>query len=411
MKNFTFKKLSLIIFLTITLNAILAKDSFSIQDTLRFNPEADNTLYEDSQGAYSNGQGQYFFTGKTASGFIRRGLVRFGLLEFIPPCATVISASLKMYMSKTISGNQDIQLRKLYEYWGEGSSQAFGEEGFGAPSEPYDATWIHTFYPDQYWSRDGGYFSDSSSATTSVGGLGYYTWNSTRMKQDIQEWVNDPQSNKGWLIMGNESANTTAKRFDSRNNDSLSRHPVLTIIFETGNTIPLYVQSLIEGFWYGTYMIRDTMRVYLRNSVSPYAIVDSGKCFLDEYGGGRICFEHAPTGLYYIMLNHRNSIDTWSALPVPLTVGSSDYYEFTSSASQAFGANEVFKLGSYCIYSGDVNKDGFVDLTDTQLIDNDAFDFVSGYVRTDVNGDDFVDVSDATIADNNSFNYVSVVSP
>ena len=66
---------------------------------------------------------------------------------------------------------------------------------------------------------------------------------------------------------------------------------------------------------------------------------------------------------------------------------------------------------SYCIYSGDVNQDGTVDGTDLQLIDNDSYAFVSGYVPTDVNGDDFVDGTDASIAGNNANNFVSVIRP
>ena len=39
----------------------------------------DNTLYEDPNGALSNGQGMRFFAGKTANGLIRRGLIAFDL--------------------------------------------------------------------------------------------------------------------------------------------------------------------------------------------------------------------------------------------------------------------------------------------------------------------------------------------
>lgn len=55
------------------------------------------------------------------------------------------------------------------------------------------------------------------------------------------------------------------------------------------------------------------------------------------------------------------------------------------------------------IYSGDVNQDGIIVGSDLSLIDNDAFNSVSGYVVTDVNGDDFVDASDLSLVDNNAF--------
>ncbi|MBK9331634.1 MAG: hypothetical protein IPM96_04315 [Ignavibacteria bacterium] len=62
-------------------------------------------------------------------------------------------------------------------------------------------------------------------------------------------------------------------------------------------------------------------------------------------------------------------------------------------------------------YSGDVNQDGTVDVTDNGLIDNDAGNFLSGYIATDLNGDEITDVSDAAISDNNAVNFVSVVKP
>ena len=66
---------------------------------------------------------------------------------------------------------------------------------------------------------------------------------------------------------------------------------------------------------------------------------------------------------------------------------------------------------TYAIYSGDVNQDRTVDATDVSLIDNDASNFVTGYVATDLTGDDFVDGTDFAIADNNAANFVSAIIP
>ncbi|MBK9331187.1 MAG: hypothetical protein IPM96_02020 [Ignavibacteria bacterium] len=65
----------------------------------------------------------------------------------------------------------------------------------------------------------------------------------------------------------------------------------------------------------------------------------------------------------------------------------------------------------FAFYGGDVNQDGTIDLSDGSLIDNDAFNFASGYLPTDVNGDGIVDVADAVFADNNSFNFVGKITP
>ena len=65
----------------------------------------------------------------------------------------------------------------------------------------------------------------------------------------------------------------------------------------------------------------------------------------------------------------------------------------------------------FAIFGGDINQDGTVDATDVSTIDNDAQNFVSGYVVTDLTGDDFVDGTDFAIADNNAANFVSVIRP
>ncbi|MBK7159720.1 MAG: hypothetical protein IPH77_14580 [Ignavibacteria bacterium] len=71
----------------------------------------------------------------------------------------------------------------------------------------------------------------------------------------------------------------------------------------------------------------------------------------------------------------------------------------------------ILKGTKYCIYSGDVNQDGIIDASDLSEVDNDAFNSLSGYVRTDVTGDDFVDAEDVSIVDNNAYNSVSVIRP
>ncbi|MBI5728119.1 MAG: T9SS type A sorting domain-containing protein, partial [Ignavibacteriales bacterium] len=74
--------------------------------------------------------------------------------------------------------------------------------------------------------------------------------------------------------------------------------------------------------------------------------------------------------------------------------------------------NNLKQKGSrWCLYSGDANQDGIVDFGDLTLIDNDSYNFMSGYLVTDVNGDQYVDFGDLTICDNNSYNFVQVMKP
>jgi len=183
---------------------------------------------------------------------------------------------------------------------------------------------------------------------------------------------------------------------------------------EISVSIRVNLKFFIEGFFdeASNMQVPDTVRVYLRNTLSPYNITDSASEIIDSNGEGLFRFENAPGGTYYIVVKHRNSIETWSKNGGEiLTAGQYSAYDFTNSITQAYGNNLILKGSKYCIYSGDVNQDGVVDGTDTQLIDNDAYNFANGYVNTDTDGNSFVDGSDAIISDNNAFNFVSVIRP
>lgn len=177
----------------------------------------------------------------------------------------------------------------------------------------------------------------------------------------------------------------------------------------------LNLKAIVEGYFdtgANKLNINDTARIYLRNSIAPYAVIDSAKSVIDSLTySGIFSFPNAATGNYYLEFEHRNSIETWSKLPVTITAGNVNSYDFTTAANAAFGDNLTLKNGKYCIYSGDVDRDGAVDISDIVLIFNDAAVFASGYFPTDINGDDFVDLTDVTITFNNSSNFVSRIVP
>lgn len=178
----------------------------------------------------------------------------------------------------------------------------------------------------------------------------------------------------------------------------------------------LNLGALIEGLYDPSLnqMTPDTVRIQLRNTSSPYALVDEAKSVLGIAGTGTFSFNNAANGTpYYIVILHRNSIETWSNAGASFT-GNSLSYDFTTSAGSAYGSN--LKLidnspAKYAVYSGDVDQSDNIDVTDLGLIDNDVAGFVSGYVVTDVNGDGFVDVNDLLISDNNAYNFVSAITP
>jgi peptidoglycan/xylan/chitin deacetylase (PgdA/CDA1 family) len=171
------------------------------------------------------------------------------------------------------------------------------------------------------------------------------------------------------------------------------------------------LSALIEGLYDGTKMKPDTVTMELYNSFSPFTMVDSTKGVLDTTGTGIFIFIKAVNDTpYYFAIRHKNAIETWSAAAHSFTSYKLSY-DFTTKDSQAYGNNLVLKGGKYCIYSGDVNQDGLIDLSDLIAIDNDNLNYLTGFAITDVNGDGLVDLSDLIIADNNNLKYVVKNTP
>jgi len=187
--------------------------------------------------------------------------------------------------------------------------------------------------------------------------------------------------------------------------------------------VSLVFNAAIQGLISGFANITDTMSLYLRSTTTPYGIVDSCTAPLKFVNGAvdsgiTFSFSNAPTGTYYIDAKYRhlpiyrNAIETWSKSGgEALSKFSWNTYDFTSSASQAFGGNQVTIGTENAFYNGDVNQDGIIDGSDASDVDNAAGNFLSGYLNVDLDGNDFVDGSDGAIADNNAFNFIGAVLP
>jgi hypothetical protein len=212
--------------------------SLATAQLANINPFKDNTLYEydPAEGDVSNALGNHFFAGETGMGELRRGVLAFDIAGNVPAGSTILGVTLSLNMSRTgLDDARNIELHKMLADWGEGTSVAPGEEGDGAPATTNDATWRHRFFDTIFWTTEGGDFSGTVSATQSVGPVGVYTWSSSQMRADVQSWLDDPASNFGWLVLGDESELSTAKRFDTRESGS---PPVLTIIYRPAGPRP-----------------------------------------------------------------------------------------------------------------------------------------------------------------------------
>jgi hypothetical protein len=195
----------------------------------------DNTLFEDDNGMLSNGIGPNIFTGLSgglAPPQKKRALIWFDIAGNLPPGSTITSVTLKLSLLRTRdSSSRIVELRRVLQDWGEGTSNSGLTGGGGAPATIGDATWLHTFYNTNFWINPGGDFSGTVSGSQSVGtAAGGYTWASTaQMVADVQSWLDNPGNNFGWLILTDESVIQTARRFGSRENSTVTNRPLLTV--------------------------------------------------------------------------------------------------------------------------------------------------------------------------------------
>ena len=177
----------------------------------------------------------------------------------------------------------------------------------------------------------------------------------------------------------------------------------------------LFFRGVVEGLWDAPAdtMKSDTITIYLRKDFSPYVIVDSAKAYLTNDGYGDFWFTNALNLTnYYVVAKQRNSLETWSSGVINFNPVYGEY-NFANDPLMAYGSNviQVDTDPLYAFYSGDVNNDGAINLTDVIKINNDVNIFSSGYVISDLNGDNLADLADILIAYNNSSNFVSICRP
>lgn len=221
------------------------------QETAELTASQDNTIFEDSDNL-SNGSGQFIFAGRTASSnnqLRRRALLRFDLSALTEANATIQSVELHLFLSKSISDNVPMRLHESLKDWGEGSSDAGGQEGKGTTAQNGDATWANTFFPNATWDAPGGDFNGSAVASANVGRTnGEYTWTTTQAFAElVQKWVDNPEENFGLFLIGDESAGSTAKRFHSSESSVSSQRPMLVVQYTTTATSTEEENSLPES--------------------------------------------------------------------------------------------------------------------------------------------------------------------
>jgi autotransporter-associated beta strand protein len=169
---------------------------------------------------------------------VRRGLIEFNPSASVPVGATIIGVTLSAEELSGSSWSETVSLSRMLRDWGEGAS--FFPGGKGAPATTGDATWYYPFYgsPDT-WAAPGGkagvdYGASVSAATLISGGsVGQsFSWSSSAnpaMVTDVQQWLDSPASNFGWILLGDESTAPTAKAISGSNETSPNSPPQLSV--------------------------------------------------------------------------------------------------------------------------------------------------------------------------------------
>jgi hypothetical protein len=235
-------------------------------NTMTFNASQWNTLIQSTSAnnQLTTGLGDIYvgrtaqdgtgLSSSTATTSIRRGLIEFNVAgSGIPADATITGGSLTLCDVQGSNGSQTISLYDVLQTWGQGTSNG---NAMGVPPSNHDATWIYSIYNTSAplfgstWLTPGGNFSAtlSGSAVDNVAAGGLVTWSSAQIVNDIQNWLDNPSSNYGWLLQGNESTGKTTKQFEgSALNDSFAYAPLLTVQYTVPAPEPATAALLAAG--------------------------------------------------------------------------------------------------------------------------------------------------------------------
>ncbi|MBL7772544.1 MAG: hypothetical protein JNM95_06780 [Chitinophagaceae bacterium] len=161
-----------------------------------------------------------------------------------------------------------------------------------------------------------------------------------------------------------------------------------------------------EGF---STTITDTVLVELRSSSNTSIVLESTQGLLQTNGIVTCTFASAPSQPFYVLVKHRNGLETWSDQVLNTSTSS---YDFSTAATKAYGGNQVeLEPGVYGFYSGDANQDQAIDVFDYIIIEPDIIAGNSGYLVSDFNGDGSVDVFDYIVVEPNIVAGISASAP
>lgn len=205
---------------------VLASGWGFAQTTVTLNPSKDNSIFSESLN--SNGTGK-LFSGYTCDSYSRRALLEFDIAAAVPPGSVITTVTLSLNVDNVSPGAESsvYGLHAVTTEWGEGTSFSAGGTG-AAPVAP-DANWPEAMFGSSSWVTAGGDFTPTASASSTLTPLvGTFEWSDDAMVADAQAWLESPDDNHGWILIGDESSACSARRFGSKESGVA---PVLEITY------------------------------------------------------------------------------------------------------------------------------------------------------------------------------------
>ena len=212
---------------SLVLAVATATAGLSAQTTVSITPTKDNSIYSELPNN-SNALG-FLFVGQNAAGFSRRCLMHFDVAGNVPAGAVVIGATLELnVLQSTAFPPIETFAHRLTQDWGEGTSLPGGSGGAGTAATTGDATWNNAFHPSTPWTTVGGDFLPANWSFPLVSLLQMETAPLPGLIADVQDMLDDPANNHGWLFKTAETLPQTARRISARDD---ANPPTLNITY------------------------------------------------------------------------------------------------------------------------------------------------------------------------------------
>lgn len=150
---------------------------------------------------------------KTESGKLNRALVQFDL-SALPANATVISATLSLFVKDATGGAVTISAHRLTNAWNEAQ-----------------VTWnARDKAASQLWSSPGGDYDASASASAIIDNT-KNVWRSWNLTSLVATWLSNPASNYGVALVAPVTNPKTEKKFKSSDDGSATQRPKLEVCY------------------------------------------------------------------------------------------------------------------------------------------------------------------------------------